>query len=118
MRKLRSNQGFILALAMRQQLVAAIFENTTLALAISQGQQAQFFHRQTSDRYLAEAAMAIAYSQLTLNPLWCPPGPPASTVSVDTDGNGIGDTPVTIVMTPACGAPGAHNIQAIVLTPY
>lgn len=104
----RADRGAILAVTLMMALLAAIVAYTVLQLAVSQGRQGRFFRTQTTARYLAEAGMVFAYERLREEPDYCPD--PTAPVLVDTDGDQVGDAPVTIVVT-NCGAGNVHEIQ-------
>ena len=104
-----SERGMILAVTMMMALVASIVLYGVLQLAVSQGRQGRFFRSRTTARYLAEAGMVLAYERLQANPFYCPVAPEL----VDTTGDGVGDTPVTITVT-NCGAGNTHEIRVSV----
>ena len=110
MRRLRNNQGAILAIAMMTAMVASIFAYSLLALSVSQGQQARFFRGRTQARYLGEAGMVIAQARL-LNNLntFCTP----TAQLIDTSGDGIlqaTEPSVTITVTPGCPRPAGSAV--------
>ncbi len=115
MRKLRSYQGFILAIAMMTALVASIFAYTVLALAVSQGRQARFFRNRTPTRYLAEAGMVIAQARLLNNPTtYC-----GGSQIIDTNGDGIlqaTEPSVTITVLPLGCPRAAGSVVTIQVT--
>lgn len=64
-----------------------------LTLATSQIKRSQAWHSRMRARYLAEAALVLARERLWVNPDYC-----GGAESLDTDGDQLGDTPVTITM--------------------
>lgn len=104
-----SDRGAILAITMMMALVASIVSYGVLQLAVSQGRQGRFFRSQTTARYLAEAGMVLAQERLRADPNYCPTAPEL----LDTTGDGVGDTPVTITVT-NCGAGNTHEIRVSV----
>jgi hypothetical protein len=86
-------------------LLAAIGAYTMLMVAISRARQQRFHETRTLNRHLAEAGVVIARERLWTVPAYC-----GGTEQVDTDGDGTGDTPVSVVVT-NCGAGSNQEIR-------
>ncbi len=102
----RSDRGaVVLTFAIGTAFVCAIAAFTVLIMAVSNARHARSTRERVKARYLAEAAQVYAREQLWMNPAYCPGAP----VMLDTNGDGLTDTPVTITVT-ACGANNKHQI--------
>lgn len=101
----RSNRGAILVFVMGTALVCAIAAFTVLLMAVSNARHARSTRERVKARYLAEAGQVYARERLWTEPAYCPGAP----VTLDTDGDGVADTPVAITIT-NCGPNLRHQI--------
>lgn len=86
-------RGVALFLATLIALICSLAGITMLSVAVSHIKRTQSWHLRARARYLAEAALVLARERLWANPDYC-----GGAESLDTDGDQLGDTPVTITM--------------------
>jgi len=99
-----------LALVIVIALLCSLAAYVLLMAAVTEVRRAKYFRERTRARYLAEAALVIAMEKLWGNPTYC-----GGTEFVDTDGNGLGETPVVVTASGSCAAGGSRRLQAKVL---
>lgn len=80
---------------------------TMLTVAVSHIKRTQFWYLRNRARYLAEAGLVLARERLFVNPDYC-----GGTEMLDTNGDAIGDTAVTITMS-GCVANGLYDRSEI-----
>ena len=103
---IRNTRGVALGITIVTALLCAIAAYVVLLAATSEARRAKFFRERTEARHLAEAALVFVMQRLWDDPNFCP-----ATVSVDTNGDGTGDTTVPVTVT-SCGAGNSHTLQA------
>lgn len=101
-----SRKGIALYLTIMVALIGALAGLTMLTVAISHIKRSQFWHQRGRARYLAEAGLVLARERLFIDPDYC-----GGTESLDTNGDQVGDTPVTIGIS-NCGEGNRHEIRA------
>jgi hypothetical protein len=97
---IHDERGMTLSVVLITSLICSIVAYSALVQAVSQARRGRFFRTRMENRYLAEAGYVLAKERLWANPAWTPTG----TEKVDTNGDQVPDTPVTITLTPCAGA--------------
>ena len=105
---MRDQRGAALGIVIVTALICGVAAYTVLFMASSATRRGRMFHARTRAHYLAEAGLVVAMQRLWVNPDYC-----SGTEFVDTDGDGTGDTPVTVTVT-NCGADNVHQLQTTV----
>lgn len=71
--RLKSEDGYVLALVVLSALVGAIASYTLLAASVAQARHARLFQTRAPAVYAAEAGLVWARAQLRNNPTWSSP---------------------------------------------
>ena len=108
---MRNERGAVIWVSIVTAMIFGIAAYAALYLAMSQARRSAVFAQQPGARYLTEAAQMVTRARLWDDPTLCLSAAP---VSIDTNGDSIGDTNVEVTIT-NCGAGNSHEIKTRVV---